>query len=347
MKLDAPDDITVRRLVDDPKLAMDTILRGINITRKLTQSDQGSRITSYGAPVETTTCTDRYGRKWQINVYLLEYADQAVITLSMPTPTGLSMIYKATDTATKDEWLFDLNKLTNFVNVSYSGTLEQWDTFLRQPDFHGAAMKGVSISYKEGSMVSVSTNSFSSTIPSGLVDVRKDSLLDLYCSVFLRHGAPVFDVRKLVFGPRNSSSSYYTFYRWSKPTDSLSKVIKDEWQRYPRCGSPLFRQGLHGRGSDAAWHPSPCLPGRYAPVGQRRFRLYAFRFQGRRCQRAGDDQVLPGFREGNADQGVARFTISACPHDEDRFLHVVTSSPMFQGSRARRIPSASEVSTPA
>ncbi len=232
VKLDAPDDIPVRRLVDEPRLAMDTLLRGINITRKLTESDQGSRVTSYGAPIQTMSQTDRWGRVWQINVYLLEYSDQVVITASLPTPTGLSMVYKAIGSEGRDEWLFDLKRIVDLVNVSYAGTLSQWDTFLKQPDFRSAAMKNVSVTWTEGRSVKVDAAGFSSTLPDGLVPISKDSFLDLYCSVFLRRGAPVLDVRKLVFSPRNSSSGYYTFYRWSKPSDSLPKAIQDDWRKY-------------------------------------------------------------------------------------------------------------------
>ncbi len=278
VRLDAPDDITVRKLWDDPRLAMDTLLRGIEITRKMTDSDPGSRITSYGAPFQTLSHTDRYGRIWQINVYLLEYADQVVITLATPTPRGLSMIYVARNSADRDVWLYDLRKITDFVNVSYSGTLARWESFLRQPDFRFGAMKDVSVSYTDHDALVVDTPSFTSTIHNGLIAVTDNSWLSLYCDVFLRNGTPVYDVRKVIAESGDASASYYTFYRWSRPTETLPRSMKDDWQKLILDGGHPYSGKVYtesGQTNVGILHPSFVTGGKVSVKGDFAYTLFA------------------------------------------------------------------------
>jgi serine protease Do len=277
IRLDAPSDIDVRRLWDDPKLTMDTLLRGINLTRKVTDSDQGSRIVSYGAPLQSLSFADGWGRTWQLNAYGLEYSDNVVITCATPTPRGLSMLYVVDGSWQKDSWLYDLKKIADFVNVSYSGTLGQWDAFLGQPDFRFAAMKDVSVSWKEHGSVIVDSHAFTSTIADGLVGITRDSTLFLYCDVFLRKGAPVSDIRELLLASGNSDGSYYSFYRWSRPTGSLPKAMKDDWQKYILDRGHPYEAAVYtdsGQTNIGSLHPAFLSGGKPAIKGDFAYTLF-------------------------------------------------------------------------
>ena len=297
MRLDAPDGIPVRRLYDEPRLAMDTLLRGLNITRKLTSSDQGSRITSYGAPILTLPHTDRFGRTWQINVYLLEYSDQVIITCATPTPRGLSLIYVARYSSDRGFWLYDIRRLADFVNISYSGTLEQWDAFLRQPDFRSGAIKDVSVSFTDRAALEVGCGGFSCRIPQGLINVTKSSKLGLYCSVFLRDGRPVYDVRKLVADSGDGSDSYYTLFRWSRPTASLPKASKDSWQNnvadrgHPYSGRMYME---NGRANIGTLHPAFLIDGKAVINGDFAYTIFVAK------DGSASDEEMAGYLQGFA-----------------------------------------------
>ena len=232
LRLVRPRDRPVRELWDNPKEAMDLVLKGINITRKLTPGDEGARITSYGTPVQTVAFTDRFDRRWKLNVYFLEYSDQLVMTCTTPTPQGLCMIYVASESGDLDWWLYDMKKLADFMNVSYGGTLEEWDTYLKQEEFRFGAMKQVSVAYREGAYADIDTPSVSTRVREGLTSINGSSDLYLVCDVFTRDGKPVWDIRKILVDSGGASSdNYLTFYRWTAPTDALPQPMKDDWKK--------------------------------------------------------------------------------------------------------------------
>jgi serine protease Do len=250
MRLKKPNGTSVQDLWDSPRAAMDLLLKGVGITRRLTDGDQGSRITSFGDPVQTVVFADRFGRNWQLNVFLVEYSDSFVMTCATPTPQGLSLVYVSRAAAHKEAWLYDVKKLTDFVNVSYYGTLEQWAAFPRSTAFAAGPMTGLSITYEDGAAVHVETGLVSAQIPEGLVHVSKDSDLYIGCSVFLKDGAAVWDVRKLLIDTGGGNDTdYFTFYRWTRPTDGLPEAQRNEWKssvlehRHPYTGNVFSDAG--------------------------------------------------------------------------------------------------------
>jgi len=249
VKLDAPDGVSVNTLVGDPRLSMDLVLRGIDYTRKLADSDPGTRITSFGPPIHTLTHVDRFKRAWQINTYLLEFEDQIVITCSTPTPQGLCLIWVQAGSDQEYQWLYDIRKIVDFVNVSYCGTLAQWTAFLQNPDVRVAAMKDVSISFKERSTLEIDTDAFSARIPNGLIEITNDTFVGLWCGVFLRAGLPVFDIRDIELHSRDSDGTFYVFYRWSRPGKSLGKDSVDQWQTLQNGDHPFSGKAFSDKGS--------------------------------------------------------------------------------------------------
>ena len=274
-----PTDTQVRELWDDPKKAMDLVLKGINITRRLTDGDQGSRVLSYGKPVQTIPFSDRFDRIWQINVFFLEYSDQFVMTCSTPTPQGLAMIYVARPSADKDAWLYDTRALTDFMNIYYYGTLEEWSAFLQQKDFHFGALKQVSISYKAGAYADIDLGSVSTRVRDGLISVNKDSNLYLGCSVFFRDGKPVWDIRKLNLDSGGAKyNNFVDFYRWTKPTASLPEDLKNQWptsvmeQGHPYSGKVYAESGRMNVGM---LHPDFVVDGKAMIKGDFAYTLFA------------------------------------------------------------------------
>ncbi len=232
LRLRRPGDVSVRELWDNPRRAMDLLLKGINITRKLSASDQGSRVLSLGAPIQSIPLTDRFGRIWRINVYLVEYSDQLVMTCATPTPAGLSLIYAVIPSTNRDAALYDMRRIPDFMNISYNGTLDEWGAYLQEKDFRFGALEHVSVSYQAGAFADIDTPSVSARVREGLVEITKDSGLFLGCSVFLKNGSPVWDIRKLTVDTGGASrNNFFTIYRWPEPTRSLPERTKDQWKK--------------------------------------------------------------------------------------------------------------------
>jgi hypothetical protein len=188
------------------------------------------------------------------------------MTCSTPTPEGLSMIYVARASSNIDVWLYDMRKLADFMNVSYFGTLEEWDAFLEQEDFRFGALQQVSVAYNEGAYVDIDTPSVSTHVKEGLVRITKDSDLYLICSVFLKEGKPVWDIRKMLLDAGGASTNnYLTFYRWTKPTSSLPDEMKDLWKKevlehgHPYSGTVYAENGRMNVGTI---HPDFVIDGK-------------------------------------------------------------------------------------
>jgi len=232
LRLRRPRDTSVRELWDNPKRTMDLLLRGINITRKLTAADPGSRVLSLGAPIRTIPFSDTFGRIWQINMYFVEYSDQFVITCATPSPEGLCFLYAVIPSGSRDSALYDLRKLPDFMNVSYSASLEEWGAYLKEEDFRFGALKDVSVSCQPGAFVDVDTPSLSTHIKEGLLGITKDCGLFLGCSVFQKDGKLVADIRKVSLdGGSASRNNFFTIYRWLAPTSSLPERTQADWNK--------------------------------------------------------------------------------------------------------------------
>jgi len=72
----------------------------------------------------------------------------------------------------------------------------------------------------------------------------------LLCGVLLKDGSPEFGIRKFIADSGGDTNSYYLWYRWSRPTPSLPKAMKDSWQNnvmnrgHPYSGRVYSENGL-------------------------------------------------------------------------------------------------------
>jgi hypothetical protein len=103
-------------------------------------------------------------------------------------------------------------------------------------------------------------------VKEGLVRITKDSDLYLICSVFLKEGKPVWDIRKMLLDAGGASTNnYLTFYRWTKPTSSLPDEMKDLWKKevlehgHPYSGTVYAENGRMNVGTI---HPDFVIDGK-------------------------------------------------------------------------------------
>jgi hypothetical protein len=255
MRLDKPAGVTVKELMDDPKKSMDLVLKGLSLKRKMSNSDEGSRILSYGQPISTERRRDRFGRPWRIDAWQLEYSDQAVMTATLPTPKGLVMLYVARSSSQLQCWRYDLPKLTDYVNFFTFGTIAQWKEFLACPDLLYGPLESVSLATPEEGGLSLKTPQLSMELGDDLFKIGPESQLYLESSVYSSDGRPVWDVRKVVVDAGNAGNSYCLAYRWTTPTDGLPQNLKDNFRNmvmnraHPYSGKAYAEEGRMSAGS--------------------------------------------------------------------------------------------------
>lgn len=255
LRLDKPSGVTVKELVDDPQKAMDLILKGLSIKRKMTNADEGSRIVSYGRPFLTDRYRDRFGRPWRLNAWHLEYSDQIVLTASLPTPKGLVLLYAARPSSQLDAWLYDLPKLADYVNFFAFGTIAQWKEFLSSPELLYEPFASVSLDTPEDGGLRLGTPRLSLAMGDLPFTVGPESQLYLECSVYLSGGNPVWDIKKTVVDQGTAGNSYVLAYRWNNPTDNLPQDVKDQYRNlvmkraHPYTGKAYAEDGHMRAGS--------------------------------------------------------------------------------------------------
>ncbi len=231
LDIEHPDTVQASEYTDKPTVMMDTILKGIKFDRKLTNQDAGSRILSMGKPIFSDSHTDKWGRVWKINHWLMEFSDRLVIVFSTPTPQGVSILYKEIPSYERTSWMWDMKRLVDFVNVSYMGTLKEWEAFFSRPDFLFGPLASAKFSYKDGKNARVVTKDFDVTVDNDVLKIEEKTSLVLNMNVFEKGGKPVWDVRRVLFSENTDKQNYCMLLHFSEPDKSLPKDYLDEWQK--------------------------------------------------------------------------------------------------------------------
>lgn len=259
MSIKAPEGTKPAEYIDNPKLMMDTILKGINIKRQLNKQDSGTRIVSNGAPVESSDYRDRYGRNWKVNVWTMEFMDKAVITFALPTPTGVSLIYKSISTSAKNLWMYDLKKQCDLTVVSFTGTVPEWQAFLAGPSSRYDGLADLRLAYAEGKSLQMANSEFNAKVDSNMFPISEKNEIYVNMSVYQKDGKPYFGIRRVLFDEGGENGTFCLFFKWVKPDARLDKDYQDDWSQnvgkkiHPYTKTPYTADG---RSAIASMHPS-------------------------------------------------------------------------------------------
>ena len=243
--LDKPNSVSLNGLLTRPELAMDLILRGINIPRKF--AGQEIRIVSFGKPYEKEEFVDSYGRKWQINLWQLEYSDQVGILISSPTPDGLVCMLQFVRYSQRDVWLLDLKKTADFIYIPYFGTLKQWAEYLEQRDFLYGSLLDTELTYKKDDSLLMSIEDVKIDIGDMPLNVNDRSELYVSFDFYPNSHKTIWGLRKVVYS-EPQKDNYFMLYRYLKPHAKLPDSYIDEWEnvvykRHPFNGIPYSKEG--------------------------------------------------------------------------------------------------------
>lgn len=230
-----PDNVSLKNLYSDPKLAMDLILKGINLPRKL--ANQEIRILSLGKPWMSKTMTDGYGRKWMLNLWDIEYSDQVGILYSAPTPDGMVCLLKFVNSSRRDVWQYDLKKTLDFVYIPYFGTLKQWDAFLRQKSMLYGDLLKTRLTYKPDGNLHLAAGDIRVDLDAELLEIVDKSKLSLMHDFYLQDDKVVWRMRKVVYS-EEKYDNYFVVYRHIHPHRDLPDSYKKRWEAVVGKGHP-------------------------------------------------------------------------------------------------------------
>lgn len=254
-QLDAPDSIPVIRFIDDDKLLMDNLLKGVTFNRTIGNSI--TRIISLGTAAERSQLTDTYGRTWLVRTWLIPYSDEKVMVFALPVPMGLIGYLRAYNLGSFDSGLVpDMRYLTDYIYFSYYGTLQRWNQFMRMTPLLPDRFKSIAFSYSSGKELSLSTPRMSIRFSSSVFAISERSDMQIRFAYFPEGDKVVWDVAGVQIGESKDNTNVSTVLRYNKPPSDVSEDIKTTWQKiayqqYPydqivgQSGNRTQINGLH------------------------------------------------------------------------------------------------------
>lgn len=245
LSIQKPDDIPLDKFYNDSKLFMDLILKGFYIPRQI--GSEKIKITSLGKAREEYPFVDSYRRKWLVRTWLLEFSDEKFVTFSLPVPGGCVTLLRAGQTGlVEDGHIPDLKILTNFIYLSYYGTLKQWQEFLKMKEILPTAFSSIDISFEYNNTFYYKSKRLHLSYSTDIMDVSEDSYMKLMFNYFKENSKTAWDVGAVFLGEYKGSETSFNITRNIEPAKELSDKYQGDWnnivmQKFPFNKSAYYK----------------------------------------------------------------------------------------------------------
>ncbi len=210
----------------DSQEFMDLILKGIVVPRVV--GSQAVRVTSAGPATQESLVHDNYGRTWQLRSWPLGYADTYLVSLALPTPDGYAGMLAMVPSGLAEVQVEALKLLADYVYVSYTGSLPQWQAFLQRRELRPAVFDHIKLAYEFGKDLRFDSPrlQFDSA---GIVPIGPQSSLDLRMTYMMDRGKITWDVGGLKLKPDRDKKTFVAAFRQPKPGEDAGKPLRDRW----------------------------------------------------------------------------------------------------------------------
>ncbi|MEI7037057.1 S1 family peptidase [Fulvimonas yonginensis] len=231
LHLRRPDDMDPARFYGDATARMDLVTSAGLFERKV--ASEAIKITSFGKPLRETVHVDRWQRPWQVEVWPLPHLNALVLVYSLPVPDGSIMLSRIAPAAQEHDNQLDLDELTDFVYVTYAGTLAQWKEFLKQPVPLPAVFRDIRLDIDYGHRFAYRSPRLSFAFTPQIQAVAPDNLLQLGLRFFMDQGKPVWDVGLVQIWKDSSEDdqNHIDVQRFVPPPDGLDSDLTSRWQK--------------------------------------------------------------------------------------------------------------------
>jgi len=240
-----PTSVSLENLLKSPEISMDLFLEGISATRNFVQSK--IRILSLGAPCYSDTYIDRYGRKWYLNNWVTEYNDEAIITISTPTPQGVAMVLITCSTFDMDLWTYDLKHMTDYIYISYFGKLKEWQEFVQMKNYLPSFIGDLKFSYSRDQSLSLNHKRFSVEFDKSMINLSEDTSLGINYGYQKENNKIIWDVRRITLS-ENEKSNYIVMQKHIKPDEKMTEDYLREWTKLTNADYPFNKEPFEDNG---------------------------------------------------------------------------------------------------
>ena len=232
-----PDSVSAKQLYDDPQMLIGQLLKAGFLYRPV--GSERVRVTALGKPQQDTVHTDAWQRRWQVRVWALPFANGMIVTLSLPVPDGYVTLMQTAPPVAAHDHLLDMRALTDFVQVSYDGTLAQWHDYLAQTALLPAAMHDIRIDADYGRSFSYASPRLDFSYAAALQPITPNSTLTLGFGYFRDHGKVVWDVGDVRVKADAGDPYRVNVERHVQPPAELDDAFKNEWRKLAQQQHPF------------------------------------------------------------------------------------------------------------
>ncbi|RDD82058.1 serine protease [Dyella tabacisoli] len=236
LHLRRPDTLPASKLYNDPSALAEQLCK-LGLFMRQVGSEQ-IRITSLGKPLTDTVHTDQWQRRWQLRVWAMPYADTKIVTYSLPVPSGYAIIMRFAMPGQSYDTTADMRTLTDFVSVSYSGTLAQWKDYLQNTALLPAAFKDIHIDIDYQHRFSYASKRLAFAYTPDLQKIEPDSLLTLGAGFLPDHGKVVWDVNTLSMRASKQDGDRLHIERNAVPPNDMDDSFKSYWDKLVKRRHP-------------------------------------------------------------------------------------------------------------
>jgi hypothetical protein len=239
-KLNKPKSVSLENSYE-PRYIMDTIMQNMRWDRTL--GNNRYRILSFGDPEEISSYQDLLERNWITAQWLIDLFDETLLMYILPLPNGPAVITLRIPSQYQFMLEWDLQKLCDHVWAAYSGTFEDWNTFINTsyvPDF----LKGLNYRWQESSKrISFTTGDITVSLDSSIYDWTNSSELILGPSHYLLDGRINFGIRRIVLHKDSRYKESLLIVKRIRPSPLLPNSSQESWndvllERFPYNNIP-------------------------------------------------------------------------------------------------------------
>jgi len=241
----------------DSRQFMDLMLKGLNLTREV--GSDAVRITSLGSAARDSKYTDKYGRVWQERIWPIPYLDVYVIAMVLPTPDGCVGVMEYSPSAFLNNFVSIVEDVSNLVDVSYWGTLEQWQNFLKQRDLVPRGLSKLQLHWQESNgSITLESERASIGLDSSILKMSSKSLLGINMNYGQESGKLEWKISGTRIFADAQRRSYVSLTRHQKPVAELKQEYQDDWQNLLNRRSPY--DGKPNHETTDTWVGTTVLP---------------------------------------------------------------------------------------
>jgi TonB family protein len=210
----------------DSKGFMDLALKGLDL-RRAVGADQ-VRVVSLGPAKSDAAFTDQYGRKWQQRVWAVPYLDAYIVGALLPTPDG----YAALILLTPSIALHSAKELTQLLagqlDVSYRGTLAQWQSALSRHALLPEALLGVKL--ERSPMWTLRTRRFISSVPPDVLTLSDKSPMTLTMGFMNDGPRTVWDIQEIWWDQDARRDTAIGVWRRARPPNTARLELRNRFE---------------------------------------------------------------------------------------------------------------------